>query len=664
MRKKLIYLTSSFFFLLLSLIISQHYSYLNTIQVPVSIPVIGFLILLCTTIVLTSKDEENAVHFYRIIFLISLYLLLDQIPLLYIGFISALIISYLPFLLYDFFVMFNFIPISILSKKLEKFLFIYSLFTFVLLSLSFESFYWLILLEIVLTILFCVYLYSKEKDRLSTKTRNEQTLLTKSLVLSLTPFVLSYSLFNSVLPDDIKVYSLFFVLLIPITVSIILIRRNNMRFNIEAIVVNILTHLFCFSLFFIVSHFFIDLSFFGLYYSIILYGVFLYTIQLKNWYLTNRELKKIQQIKTGYQKEKLNLVQSITKEKTLSSISTLINKLLMQNYGIFNYLVVWKDSHNPYILSCEGQLADISLTKPVVDSLEEHSNIFLFQCNEFSKYTFCKKNKILGWFILDKEENRILSLDENKTIDNLVEVIGEIILENERLYDIKQEASKIESLSYDEYVNFEYLNMVQNFHKDFSFFLHDNVLQNILALKKLTESLNTEQSETKQLMLKTFDDLNQIFRNKIFELYPSTIEKAPLSDSIKTLCTKLNEDQDSINISFYCPKDFWLKKEQKFHIYRIVQELLVNAIKHSQATEIKVSLIKSEHFVESIVQDNGIGFDLGKIKLREIENEHFGILSINQEVNSLNGQMTVSPVHPQGTIFKIVLPISQEEVIF
>ncbi|MFX4129003.1 ATP-binding protein, partial [Enterococcus faecalis] len=81
-----------------------------------------------------------------------------------------------------------------------------------------------------------------------------------------------------------------------------------------------------------------------------------------------------------------------------------------------------------------------------------------------------------------------------------------------------------------------YLNMVQNFHKDFSFFIHDNVLQNILALKKLIESMSTENVETKKLVLETFDTLNKTFRDKIFELYPSTIETVPVSQSIRILC--------------------------------------------------------------------------------------------------------------------------------
>lgn len=153
---------------------------------------------------------------------------------------------------------------------------------------------------------------------------------------------------------------------------------------------------------------------------------------------------------------------------------------------------------------------------------------------------------------------------KHEEIYDLVGVAGKIIIENERLYDIKQESLKIESLSYDEYVNYEYLNMVQNFHKDFSFFIHDNVLQNILALKKLIESMSTENVETKKLVLETFDTLNKTFRDKIFELYPSTIETVPVSQSIRILCDKFNEGQESIFVHFYCPQEMHLKKKRNF----------------------------------------------------------------------------------------------------
>jgi two-component system sensor histidine kinase ComP len=90
-----------------------------------------------------------------------------------------------------------------------------------------------------------------------------------------------------------------------------------------------------------VSSLLIDYSLFDIYFLIVLYSLLQYILYLKSWYLNEVELKKAQHIKNEVQKEKLDLIQTITKERSLSSIiSTLISKLLMQNYEIRNYLVV------------------------------------------------------------------------------------------------------------------------------------------------------------------------------------------------------------------------------------------------------------------------------------------------------------------------------------
>ncbi|HDT8214143.1 TPA: ATP-binding protein, partial [Enterococcus faecalis] len=204
----------------------------------------------------------------------------------------------------------------------------------------------------------------------------------------------------------------------------------------------------------------------------------LFILYLKNWYLSSIEVSRIQQRKKDFQKEKIDFVQTISKEKTLSSVSTLISTIFLQHYEINSYLMVWKDQYQPYILSSSGEFSKLILTNKIIAEFERDSNIFHYHNNKYRKFTFFENKQILGWLLIDREKDFDLASMKHEEIYDLVGVAGKIIIENERLYDIKQESLKIESLSYDEYVNYEYLNMVQNFHKDFSFFIHDNVLQN------------------------------------------------------------------------------------------------------------------------------------------------------------------------------------------
>ena len=651
MKEKLAYLLFSFLFLVLSLLTIKQFGHLNDSQSTIVVPIIIVLILFCAIIIFNSRDMKNVRYFVLLVFLTSVSLVMGLIPFSFFNPVTSIVISFLPYLIYKFFVTFNLISTSSVSKRINRFLFFQSTVVVILLFVNYEKFTWTVSAVFILDIFGCLFLYFKGKDRLTIQTKKEQILLIRILILSLFSLIISSSILSGL-----------FLLLIPITVGIILIRRNKIRLNKVAVAINLFTHLICMSTFFIINFYFLRLSMFDIYFVSIFYCLILFILYLKNWYLSNIEVRRIHQRKKDFQKEKMDLVQTISKEKTLSSISTLISKILLQYYEIDSYLIVWRDQYQPYILSSAGEFSKLILTNKIIDEFEHDSKIFHYHNNEFRKFTFFEHNQILGWLVISKEKNANLTNIKYESINYLVNIVGQIIIENERLYDIKQEALKIESLSYDEYVSYEYLNMVQNFHRDFSFFIHDNVLQNILALKKLTESMATENVETKQLILETFDTLNKTFRDKILELYPSTIEKAPVSQSIRILCDRLNDEQDGIFINFYCPQETHLKKEEKFHIYRIIQELIVNALKHSQATEILVSLIQNDFYIESIVQDDGIGFDYSKIKLREFENRHFGILSINQEVNSLNGNMKVSAMEPHGTKFTITLPIEKEDI--
>jgi signal transduction histidine kinase len=650
MKEKFIYLLSQFIFLLLALFTIKQNDYLYDSQATIVVPIIVGLIIFCAVIIFISRDIKRIRYFAILTFFTAISLVLGLLHYSFISPAKSILISFLPYFVYKFFYTFNLISISSISNKINRILFIQSTIVAMLLLLNFEKFTWMVSAVLTLDMFGCLFLYYKGKDRLTIQTKKEQILLIRILFLALFSLIISTSILSGL--------TLFFV---PLTVGIILIKRNEIHLNKVAIIINLFTHIICMGFFFIINFYFLRLSIFEISFISLFYCMILFILYLKNWYLSSIEIRRIQQRKKEFQKEKIDLVQTISKEKTLSSVSTLISKILLQHYAIDSYLMVWKDQYQPYILSSSGELSKLVLTNKSIDEFECNSNIFHYHNNKFRKFTFFENKQILGWLLIDKGESSDLTDMKHEEINDLVCVIGKIIIENERLYDVKQEALKIESLSYDEYVNYEYLNMVQNFHKDFSFFIHDNVLQNILALKKLIESMSTENIETKKLVLETFDVLNKTFRDKIFELYPSNIETAPLSQSIRILCDKFNEKQETIFVHFYCPQETHLKKEEKFHIYRIMQELITNALKHSQATKIFVALIQHEFYIEGIVQDDGIGFDYSKIKLREFENKHFGILSINQEVHSLNGKMKVSTVNPNGTKFTITLPITKED---
>jgi PAS domain S-box-containing protein len=90
-------------------------------------------------------------------------------------------------------------------------------------------------------------------------------------------------------------------------------------------------------------------------------------------------------------------------------------------------------------------------------------------------------------------------------------------------------------------------------------------------------------------------------------------------------------------------------------IYRMVQEALTNACKHSRSQKVTVSLVQEGRSVQLTVQDWGIGFHA-----EAIGGDHFGLESIRQRTRLLGGQLTIQSKPGSGTLVQVVVPILEK----
>jgi two-component system sensor histidine kinase DegS len=93
-------------------------------------------------------------------------------------------------------------------------------------------------------------------------------------------------------------------------------------------------------------------------------------------------------------------------------------------------------------------------------------------------------------------------------------------------------------------------------------------------------------------------------------------------------------------------------------IFRAVQELVGNAIKHSGATNIKVQIDSTETDVRVNVDDNGKGFDVSLIE----EGSGMGLKVIRDRVEMLSGRLEVDSVAGQGSRISFQIPAAQSKV--
>lgn len=90
-------------------------------------------------------------------------------------------------------------------------------------------------------------------------------------------------------------------------------------------------------------------------------------------------------------------------------------------------------------------------------------------------------------------------------------------------------------------------------------------------------------------------------------------------------------------------------------LFRIVQELLNNALKHSKATEITVNVTGNDKLLVS-VEDNGIGFDPEAIKNSRENGRGLGLFNMENRARLLNASFDFEPHRASGSKVTLIVP--------
>jgi len=185
--------------------------------------------------------------------------------------------------------------------------------------------------------------------------------------------------------------------------------------------------------------------------------------------------------------------------------------------------------------------------------------------------------------------------------------------------------------------------------------LHDGVVQQIgsviLKSRSILENLKAiDQPESKEL-LKSLEDSNQDLRNISHQMMPRALNELGIVASLQDLLdgslglVNIKSKFEHFNISERLPE------KVEITIYRVVQELINNIIKHSKATEVNVQLFKTGNDAILILEDNGIGMSGTKAK------KGIGLLNISSRLDMVKGQVNFEPSPQSGTLVTVKIPV-------
>jgi len=190
--------------------------------------------------------------------------------------------------------------------------------------------------------------------------------------------------------------------------------------------------------------------------------------------------------------------------------------------------------------------------------------------------------------------------------------------------------------------------------------LHDR-LGSILSTVKLHFStmeeeirkLQEKQKNSYELATQMLDEAVDEVRKISHDLHSGAISKFGLKRAVQELIDALSA-KNGLEIHFMDNQiDADVFAPFEVELYRIIQELLSNTLKHAEASEVHIQLTHSDGFISFSYEDNGLGMDKISSKVKG----GLGLLSIENRVQKINGRSTLDSTPGHGFTFIIEIPL-------
>ena len=194
--------------------------------------------------------------------------------------------------------------------------------------------------------------------------------------------------------------------------------------------------------------------------------------------------------------------------------------------------------------------------------------------------------------------------------------------------------------------------------------LHDGIVQNLTGVSMgirsamMSKKLAPEQLDGHlRIALLSLDSCRDELRDCIWDLHNLTLDESTADGAIRK-AVKQHLNGAKLSVRFNVPRES-LPDNVFYALIRIIRELTINAVRHGNATEIKIAGASENGHLFFSVQDNGKGFD--PLNTPGMEQGHFGLQGISDRVENLNGTFTIDSAIGKGCKAKVELSLAREE---
>ena len=196
--------------------------------------------------------------------------------------------------------------------------------------------------------------------------------------------------------------------------------------------------------------------------------------------------------------------------------------------------------------------------------------------------------------------------------------------------------------------------------------LHDSLGGTLAAVQLSLSTLKKKMKGVADEALKTYEKTDELLdqaykemRRISHNLADGSLKEGGLKGALLRMQASLSENSSlKINLRIDELDQILLDREVELHLYRVIQELFQNIVKHAHANEVAVHFTRYRSKLIMTVVDDGRGFEYDA----SIENEGLGLQSIRSRVQQLNGEFNIDSSPEKGTEVQIEVPLDWEIV--
>jgi len=200
------------------------------------------------------------------------------------------------------------------------------------------------------------------------------------------------------------------------------------------------------------------------------------------------------------------------------------------------------------------------------------------------------------------------------------------------------------------------ITILENERKRIAGDLHDSLGPLLSAVKLNMGSIETENPFERQVLDKSSRYIDEIISNMreiSYNLLPNSLERKGLLEAVREFIGHLNGTVP-LHIQLHCWKEIVIPKEKEIHVFRMVQEIIHNTVKHAEARHLHIGISHESNRLLLMTKDDGHGFDAQKA--REASGG-LGLRSLESRAEILRGTLSIESKPQEGTRYYIEIPL-------